>query len=573
MHAEALGVPFALSGICLLQYLLHLHNRYGQANLEAQLLSDLQKLEGAMNSLQRERLLARQENIILRDIFQGASSGKAMEILLKKLVQSSAEGFALFLHQEFGQYSVLRQRGLTPKSAGQVRLSPQWLTRLRQERQLRLAGAELASSELLASLTPHERRKITELHLFAVFDRDEMFAVIATTHLFPLGMEVATQQALVRHVLDGISGLLRQSLQLVDQQHLLKLTQEKLALRGIADRDHETPGKLLDEYLSRLAILVEADRGTLLLATQNAVTPYRVISRQGSTLFSGLNEVWQQHELTLAGWARNLKTPASLSVSDLAEIGIDSLMGSAIVLPLKQQDRSLGIMCLARRDQGLFTSMQINLAGWAADFLSQTLLRLLDRLEVERQASLDGLTELANRRTFDARIQRELELSRVHGTECSLALFDLDYFKKVNDTFGHQAGDEILRRFARLLEKESSKVRATDVPLVARYGGEEMAVLFPGMGLTGALRVTELIRQATEQSRIHYQQQLIPITVSVGVSSFPRYAQSTEELIQSADRALYLAKHSGRNAVRSSLDVQSNSTFNSTGMEIGVNLA
>lgn len=558
-QAELTGLPFALSFICLIHYLLVMYYRYAAYNGEDQLRANMQELRGEMSSLQRERFLNRLENQILREIVNGSANGKAIDTLLRKFVPNSNEGLALFMHREFGQLSVFQQRGLSFRTASRVRLDDAWITRLGQEQELRLAGAELNRSTFLASLSPQERRKIEVLHLFALIDEGEdgesnspgeIFAVVATSRLFPPGVEPKVQRTLVARVLEGISGSLKQSLHLVDQQHQLKLTQEKLALRGIADRAHDTPGKLLDEYITRLSAMVEADRGTLLLATQNPRHPFRVLSRQGQPLQTGLEQTWHQHEMVLGSWAKQLKAPASLSSAELAELGIDCLMGSALVLPLTEERRTIGLLCLTRRDQGLFSATNINQADWAAGFLTQTLLRLLDRMEVERQASLDGLTDLANRRTFDMRIQRELDIARRNGQECSLALCDLDHFKNINDTYGHLAGDEILRQFARLMERECAKVRATDSPLVARYGGEEMAVLLPNMGVTGALRVAESIRAATEQAAIIYEGERIPITVSIGVSTFPRHAQCVADLIQSADRGLYQAKRDGRNLVR-----------------------
>ncbi len=556
-QAELTGLPFALSFICLIHYLLVMYYRYFARNGEDLMRANMQELRGEMTALQRERFLTRLENQILREIVNGSANGKAIDTLLKKFVPNSNEGLALFIHKEFGQLSVFQQRGLSGRTASRIRLDDAWIARLGLESEIRLTGAELNNSTFLASLSPQERRKLEVLHLFALTDEEgepdsagEFFAVIATSRLFPPGVEPKVQRTLVARVLEGISGSLQQSLHLVDQQYQLKLTQEKLALRGIADRAHDTPGKLLDDYISRLSSMVEADRGTLLLATQNPRHPFRVLSRQGQPLQTGLEQTWHQHERQLGNWAKQLKAPASLSATELAELGIDCLMGSALVLPLTEEHRTIGLLCLTRRDQGLFSATNINLADWAADFLTSTLLRLLDRMEVERQASLDGLTDLANRRTFDMRIQRELDIARRNGQECSLALCDLDHFKNINDTYGHMAGDEILRQFARLMERECSQVRATDAPLVARYGGEEMAVLFPNMGVTGALRVAESIRAATERAAIVYEGERIPITVSIGVSTFPRHAQSVTDLIQSADRGLYQAKRDGRNLVR-----------------------
>ena len=167
----------------------------------------------------------------------------------------------------------------------------------------------------------------------------------------------------------------------------------------------------------------------------------------------------------------------------------------------------------------------------------------------ERQARQDGLTELANRRTFDQGIHRELQLAENTGREYSLLLVDLDRFKAVNDKYGHTAGDDILHEVTDILRCEISKVRATDRVLIAPYDGEEMTVLLPGMGEAGAKRIAESIRSAVESMTIWHGEDNIQVTLSVGLATFPNHAVTMNDLIAAADAALYQAKHSGRNRV------------------------
>jgi len=549
-EAESFGLPAILSFICLMQYVIHIYHRYSSHNRENRLISDLKNLEGEMSDIQRDRYVTRIENLILREVFAGTANGKAVEFLLKQFIPHAADGFVIFFCRQQGQLEVFQQRGLTTKSAGQLQLEPEWIARVTEQGTLRLTAKDLANTKFVEGLNQRERKKIDELHLLTVADQDEIFGVIATTHLFPPCVDLDTQQIVVSRILESVTGSLRQTMQLVDHQHLLKLTQEKLALRTIADRNHDTPNKLLDNYLQRLTGLIDATRGTLLLSTNNRQSPFRVISRQGQTLPPTLEPTWNEYEQVLANWARDNTGVNSLSSVELQQMGIDSLMGSALVLPLRQQGKTIGVVCLARHDTGIFTSMQINLADWAATFLAETMFKLMNRVETERRASTDGLTDLANRRTFDKRIQREIEEARRSGTECSLCLFDLDHFKAINDTYGHLAGDEVLKQFSRILLYQSQCVRGTDVPLVARYGGEEMAMLLPGVNQQGAMRISEAIRNAIQQSTIRYQQHTIQVSVSVGIACFPRHAQTVESLIRAADKALYAAKRAGRNTVR-----------------------
>jgi diguanylate cyclase (GGDEF)-like protein len=175
---------------------------------------------------------------------------------------------------------------------------------------------------------------------------------------------------------------------------------------------------------------------------------------------------------------------------------------------------------------------------------------VLNQAIVEKEAREDSLTELANRRAFDQQIKREIQLAREKKREVSLLLFDLDRFKSINDKYGHQAGDLVLRRTAQLLKDETREsVRAGDRVLVARYGGEEMAVLLPHVGLVGAHRIGESIRRAVDTELFLFHNKEMHVTLSVGIATFPGHADKVHELISAADAVLYEAKETGRNQV------------------------
>ena len=158
----------------------------------------------------------------------------------------------------------------------------------------------------------------------------------------------------------------------------------------------------------------------------------------------------------------------------------------------------------------------------------------------------DGLTKLHNHRHFQDELARAFEESARYERPLSLAMIDIDYFKKVNDTYGHAVGDEILKTVARLYH---DSVRATD--LVARYGGEEFAVMMPETGLEDAITFAEKIRSLIESTEIDTQAGPLKITVSLGVASVPHSKIATaKDLIIAADKALYRAKRNGRNQVQ-----------------------
>ena len=158
----------------------------------------------------------------------------------------------------------------------------------------------------------------------------------------------------------------------------------------------------------------------------------------------------------------------------------------------------------------------------------------------------DGLTKLHNHRFFQDELSRAFEESARYERPLSLAMIDIDFFKKVNDTYGHAVGDEVLKKVSRLYE---SSARATD--LVARYGGEEFAVMMPETSIDDACVFAEKIRSIVESTPVETQAGALYITVSIGVASVPApRINSPKELIIVADKALYRAKKAGRNQVQ-----------------------
>jgi diguanylate cyclase (GGDEF)-like protein len=173
------------------------------------------------------------------------------------------------------------------------------------------------------------------------------------------------------------------------------------------------------------------------------------------------------------------------------------------------------------------------------------------RLERERdqfslEASSDALTGVANRREFERVLDQQMRLARSYGFRVSIAMLDLDHFKQVNDTFGHQAGDEVLRETATLLK---GAVRSGDT--VARYGGEEFVIVMPNTPLVGAASLANRVRNALNAHVIEYAGRDIFVTISAGVATYdPRSVADARDVISAADAALYDAKEAGRNAVR-----------------------
>jgi len=174
-----------------------------------------------------------------------------------------------------------------------------------------------------------------------------------------------------------------------------------------------------------------------------------------------------------------------------------------------------------------------------------------DKLEENFQRAMydaalrDDLTKAFNKKHFLDRLEQEVAFCRRHGSALSLVMFDVDHFKKINDTYGHLAGDLVLSKLSAVAQ---TAVRTEDI--FARYGGEEFTILCRGIPLGSAGMLAERIRSTVEATQFVFEQQLIPVTISVGVAAYPEIAvQNGLELIGAADEALYTAKRGGRNRV------------------------
>ena len=193
-----------------------------------------------------------------------------------------------------------------------------------------------------------------------------------------------------------------------------------------------------------------------------------------------------------------------------------------------------------------------NVAGRVALSLSNTFLLA----EVQRLASVDGLTGLPNRRTFNQAIEREVARSQRSGQPVSLVMLDIDHFKAVNDTYGHQMGDTVLAESA---SGVMEACRGEDLP--ARYGGEEIAIIMPNCSADQALAAAERIRASLGDANIA----LKGTHASAGVATFPNNADDVVGLLAAADEALYASKETGRNRTTASTRVGSNSASISAG--------
>ncbi|MNP32855.1 Response regulator PleD [compost metagenome] len=168
-------------------------------------------------------------------------------------------------------------------------------------------------------------------------------------------------------------------------------------------------------------------------------------------------------------------------------------------------------------------------------------------MEEQRQKALiDPLTGLPNRAAWSEQVEREMLDWQDKGGHLAMAILDLDHFKRINDNYGHLAGDKVLKIVAEQLRK---RLRARD--FIARFGGEEFVVLLPQTSPAAAAQVTEVLRAAIEACPFHFKGERVVITTSIGLSAF-RTGERGDQVLKRADAALYRAKGQGRNRVEQS---------------------
>jgi two-component system, cell cycle response regulator len=163
--------------------------------------------------------------------------------------------------------------------------------------------------------------------------------------------------------------------------------------------------------------------------------------------------------------------------------------------------------------------------------------------EIYRMTIMDGLTQIHNKRYLLDALERDVTRARRHGRELSVLMFDIDHFKRINDRFGHLAGDHVLRELARVI---SDRIRREEV--FARYGGEEFALILPETALEGARQLGETLRGRIESHAFVFQGERIPVTMSMG-GALLTPEMTSQDLITAADTKLYEAKRGGRNRV------------------------
>ncbi len=352
----------------------------------------------------------------------------------------------------------------------------------------------------------------------------------------------------------------------------------------VAERTSELSGWVSELELRNLEIVSLKAMGDLLQACRSLEESYQVVARTLEERFPGSSgnllmlDGSQKKMETVVAWGQAATEQGHIFVVDdcwglrrgkphLAQdprrdqlcphVSADRAGASpSLCIPMIAHGVVLGVLHLilplrqpAESGDGEVTAEHaMRFAETVAEHTAMALANMKLRQTLHRQSVRDPLTGLFNRRYLDEALEREQLRAVRHGTPLAVLMLDVDHFKNFNDTYGHEAGDAVLRELGILLTR---MFRGEDV--VCRYGGEEFTVLLPGAGAADARNRAEATRRKVEESlRVSWREQTLMATVSIGVGCYPADADSAQGAMETADAALYQAKHLGRNRVEGS---------------------
>lgn len=220
-------------------------------------------------------------------------------------------------------------------------------------------------------------------------------------------------------------------------------------------------------------------------------------------------------------------------------------INSLICIPLNTKSRKYGLVLVEHKHGNAFDDDDVRLLKIIAQQVGIAMENAELYQKMQELASRDGLTGVYNRQYFQSRLDLEIKTAQKEDYPLSLAIFDIDHFKRFNDTFGHLFGDKVLKE---IIDDVASSLRKNDV--IARFGGEEFTILFPHTGLNEAYEKVDLLRKMIAGHIITDNLVSASVTASFGVSCFSECALSGSELLRTADDALYEAKEAGRNCIK-----------------------
>jgi len=260
----------------------------------------------------------------------------------------------------------------------------------------------------------------------------------------------------------------------------------------------------------------------------------------------GIGKIVTDHIKNLPDLARMIKDHNPQTYQEMELPGLSDQYLEIRMVPVyrnqKNKDEDFAGQIITLRDVTERKRFQDEIQHINQDLRNQLVVNEDLRSRLEELAVRDSLTGLHNRRLLDDTIEREIIRAKRSQHEVSILMLDIDYFKRLNDTYGHKAGDAALIKLAQFL---LTQARADD--FVCRYGGEEFIIVMPRLNQEDALKRAEEICQSASTLEVPYEKLALQMTISIGVAQYPGHGNTPEEVIRAADSALYEAKHNGRN--------------------------
>jgi diguanylate cyclase (GGDEF)-like protein len=307
------------------------------------------------------------------------------------------------------------------------------------------------------------------------------------------------------------------------------------------------PQEIYDKFAVQIKELIDYDRCVIVLIEKDKVNVRVFLLATADQTILSEGRILPLANTSLE-WVLRHKMPQfeeNLSVSQLFyedEALFKEGIRSAVRIPIRVKDEIIGVFIVNSRKPYHYSKKDLAILEPIAEYLALSLEKYFLFQRVSVLSLTDELTGLGNRRLLRQEMEREKRRADRYDRNFSVLIFDIDFFKLVNDNYGHFAGDQILIQLAEIM---NDNVR--DIDTCIRYGGEEFLVILPETNLDGAVAVAEKIRNTVEQSVFTIGRKKIQITVSLGIAVYPIHAATDEVLLQKADDALYCAKINGRN--------------------------
>lgn len=303
---------------------------------------------------------------------------------------------------------------------------------------------------------------------------------------------------------------------------------------------------LLDSFpVDHISLLLVQDDRLVLRAHRGHLTPRL---QQGASLPQAAG---------LCGRAFSTRTPVLSNDVEKEADYIPRLLGSRaeLCLPLISFGQPVGVLALTSARPNAFQDLDLNPLESVADICAAAI-RNANYVERVRQlAYRDGLTGMYNRRHFEARIAEEIDRAQRYGGTVSVLMIDIDFFKRLNDDFGHLLGDQVLLQVSSLFSQYSRKI-----DVICRYGGDEFAIVLPETDATQAAGAAEKLRRKVHELQVPTVPR--PVSISIGIAEYPQHGGTRDELVTAADNALYAAKQAGRNRVSIAIPSTQTATHN-----------